>query len=204
MTGLEALLGHPQADHLARSLAERPGATLLAQGEEQRRAAVAVILRAAQGPEGDLELLMIKRSECDGDPWSGHVALPGGREEPGDRDLEATALRETWEETGVDIRANGRVLGALDDLGPRSQTLPPLTVRPFVAIVASDVILAESPEVAEAFWVPLAELKRPAQWVEATVFVRGEDRIVASFRHGAHTVWGMTERILRELLARLD
>ena len=55
-------------------------------------AAVAAILR--QAPSG-LEVLFIKRAERDGDPWSGHMAFPGGRREPHDSDLYSTALRET-------------------------------------------------------------------------------------------------------------
>src|SRR4051812_3842337 len=57
-----------------------------------RRAAVAAILRdAAEGPE----ILFIRRAEHPQDPWSGHMAFPGGREEPGDADLLETAIRET-------------------------------------------------------------------------------------------------------------
>src|ERR1700680_3050243 len=79
------------------------------------RAAVALVLR--QGARG-LEILLIKRAEHMDDPWSGHVALPGGREEPADASLQETAVRETLEETGIDLARDGEVLGALDDLRP--------------------------------------------------------------------------------------
>jgi len=105
---------------------------------------------------------MIKRAEAEGDPWSGHVACPGGRMEPGDHDLEQTAIRETWEETGVDLARDGQVLGALDDISPRTPTLPPIIVRPFVAVVKPDLEIVQSSEVAEAFWVPLAALRQRA------------------------------------------
>jgi hypothetical protein len=70
-----------------------------------------------------------------GDPWSGHVAFPGGRAEPGDASPWHTAARETWEETGLDLLAAGRLLGTLDELYPRTPVLPPVVVRPHVAVV---------------------------------------------------------------------
>ena len=51
------------------------------------------LVLAAGGFDGEPELLMIKRAEAEGDPWSGHIACPGGRMEPGDRDLAVTAVR---------------------------------------------------------------------------------------------------------------
>jgi 8-oxo-dGTP pyrophosphatase MutT (NUDIX family) len=148
---------------------------------------------------------MIKRAEHEGDPWSGHVALPGGRMEPRDRDLEQTAIRETWEETGVDIGRDGYVLGPLDDLAPRTPVLPPLVIRPFVAVVPANVAIVANPEVADAFWVPLSALRERASWGLGLVDIRGVGaRQVDTFRHGEHTVWGLTERVLRDLMSRLE
>lgn len=167
-----------------------------------RLAAVLAVFRIAD--DGELELLFIKRAEYEGDPWSGHVALPGGRMERQDASLEDTAVRETIEELGVDLRAHGRVLGALDDLRPRSPSLPSVCVRPYVAVLERDVPLVPSHEVAAAFWVPLRALLDPATTVEATVVVHGGELVVPSYRFGDYTIWGMTERILRGLLARLE
>jgi 8-oxo-dGTP pyrophosphatase MutT (NUDIX family) len=201
MRELEArLLAHPEVGRLAEALEARPGA-IAVPDVELREAAVALVLR--EGPDDQLEALMIKRADAPGDPWSGHVALPGGRREPDDVDLERTAVRETWEETGVDIGRDGVVLGTLDDLWPRTPLLPPVIVRPFVAVVMPHVAIVPSAEVADAFWVPLADLRRTDAWVEDTVVVRGENRTVTAFRHGAYTVWGMTERILRQFLTYL-
>jgi 8-oxo-dGTP pyrophosphatase MutT (NUDIX family) len=147
---------------------------------------------------------MIKRAEHESDPWSGHVACPGGRKEPGDRDLEQTAIRETWEETGVDLGRAGRILGTLDDLSPRTPVLPPIVIRPFVAAVPARVELIQSPEVAAAFWVPLTALRTTASWGTGTVTVRGVQRTVPTFTHGEYLVWGLTERVLKQLLARLS
>jgi ADP-ribose pyrophosphatase YjhB (NUDIX family) len=94
-----------------------------------RRAAVALVLRG--GTEGP-ELLVIKRSEAERDHWSGHLALPGGRAEPEDESLLATALRETFEEVGIDLRAGGEVLARLGTVKPQSPYVPRISVTPFV------------------------------------------------------------------------
>ena len=195
-----ALLNHPVVHRLARALSEHRPAQLETE-EPLRRAAVALILRDGGG--GALELLMIKRAAFEGDPWSGHVALPGGRQEPGDASLEATAIRETWEETGIDLARDGCVIGRLDDLQPRTPRLPPLVITPFLAVLARDVPIVLSPEVAEAFWVPLAALQDPSASREIVLELTGGPRTVPSFQHEGYTIWGLTERILRQFLALL-
>lgn len=197
---LDRLAAHPPIVRLVRSLAERPGRAANASGDV-RRAAILLALR--MGAAGEPEVLMIKRADAERDPWSGHVALPGGRMEPGDRDLAVTAVRETWEETGVDVARDGRLLGFLDDVMPRSPTLTPLVIRPYVALVRSDVAIVPSEEVATAFWVPLSALRTADAWGTGNVRVRDGERRVSVFRHGPYTVWGLTERVLRQFLAYL-
>jgi 8-oxo-dGTP pyrophosphatase MutT (NUDIX family) len=192
------LLKHPQLQHLARVLRERRPVQVELE-EPLRRAAVALILRGRG--QGALELLMIKRAAFEGDPWSGHVALPGGRQEPGDASLEGTAIRETWEETGIDLARDGCVIGQLDDLQPRTPRLPPLVITPFVAVLGHDVPIVLSPEVAEAFWVPLSALQDPNASREIVLELTGGPRTVPSFQHQGYTIWGLTERILRQFLA---
>lgn len=196
----DALVDHPTFRRLARALAERPGALAPDDGQP-RRAAVAIVLRRGAGDQ--VELLLIKRSDRDGDPWSGHVALPGGRREPADATLQDTAVRETREETGIDLARDGRVLGTLDELRPRSAVLPSVIVTPFVAVVPADVAVEPNAEVAAAFWVPLALLTDPSVAVESEVTTRGTTWRVPSYTLGVHVVWGMTERILHNLLALL-
>jgi len=198
---LEALLAHPDLVRLARALRETPGKEIR-EDAPTSWAAIALILR--MGAVHEPELLMIKRADAVNDPWSGHVACPGGRKEPGDRDLEETAIRETWEETGIDLRAVGRVLGTLDDVSPRTPMLPPIVIRPFVAAVPSTVETVQSPEVASAFWVPLSALRERAAWGLGLVRVRNLEREERTFRHGEHVVWGLTERVLRQLLERME
>jgi 8-oxo-dGTP pyrophosphatase MutT (NUDIX family) len=194
---LDRLEQHPIIQRLARSLADRPGA-LVDVPVHTRRAAILLTLRARE--DGEPEMLMIKRSDFEGDPWSGHIACPGGRMEPHDCDLAATAVRETCEETGIDVAADGRLLGHLDELSPRSPHLPALVIRPYVALVRGDVLITPSREVAEAFWVPLSALRTADAWGTDIVHVRGRDRTVSVFRHGRFTVWGLTERVLRQFM----
>ena len=192
------LVDHPTFRRLSHALATRP--PLLAPDDgAPRRAAVAIVLRRTA--DDVVELLLIKRSEREDDPWSGHVALPGGRRDPSDVTLQDTAIRETREETGIDVTRDGIVLGMLDELRPRSPTLPPIIVTPFVAIVRHDVTIETSDEVAVAFWVALASLEDPSLTVESEVSARGSTWRVPSYLLGGHIVWGMTERILRNLQA---
>jgi 8-oxo-dGTP pyrophosphatase MutT (NUDIX family) len=170
--------------------------------EEGRRAAVALIFRA--GERGAPELLFIKRADYPADPWSGQVAFPGGREEAGDANLSDTALRETREETGIDLRNDGTVIGTLDDLRPQTAALPAIIVRPYVVVLNREDSLLLSDEVALAFWVPLAELRQGGSWRDTSVYARGIQLSARAFHHEGHVIWGMTERILAQLLALLE
>ena len=196
----DRLLARPEIARLARSLREKPG-TQLALDDPMRRAAVALIIRdVADGPT----VLMIQRATFAGDPWSGQIALPGGRRETGDASLEDTAIRETREETGVDLAAHGRILGRLDELQPSTPVLPAIAIAPYVALYAGDATLALSDEVHDAFWVPMAELTDSANWSDVELEIRGARRTFPAFRHGEHIVWGLTERILSQFRARLE
>lgn len=160
-------------------------------------AAVAIVLR--DGDDG-LEALFIHRAERAGDTWSGQIAFPGGRRDPDDADLRATALRETREEIGVDLAA-AEFLGTLDDLHPRTPVLPPVVVRPFVFGLIDRPAVALSAEVQAAFWVPFRSLLAPGVRQEITIYHPGmPPRTLPSYVIGKHTIWGMSERILTPLV----
>ena len=164
----------------------------VADAPDARPAAVALVL--LEGPQG-LEILLIRRAERADDPWSGQIALPGGRYDVGDRDLFATAVRETREETGVDLSAAER-LGVLDDLHPRTPTLPPVVVRPFVFALTRRAGLVPSDEVQRAFWLPLGRLSDPGVRRAVTLTLHGAVRTFPAYLVDDELIWGLTERIL--------
>jgi len=186
---------HPVVVRLARSLAAREA--LVAERDEPfREAAVSLVLRPRD--DEDAELLLIRRATREGDPWSGQIGLPGGNRSMRDRSLDETAVRETAEELGLDLREFGLPLGALDELRPRIPTLPPIIVRPFAWVVETARLapLVMSDEVAEYRWIPLAELFAESTRVQVAVEVRNVRRRVEALQVGDFTIWGMTERIL--------
>jgi 8-oxo-dGTP pyrophosphatase MutT (NUDIX family) len=158
-------------------------------------AAVALVLLDSVPAGTGLEILLIRRAERAGDPWSGQIAFPGGRYERGDPDLLATAIRETREETGVDL-AQAERLGSLDDLYPRTPTLPPVVVRPFVFALDRRPGLVPSTEVEHAFWLPFVRLDEPGVRREITLTLRGVERTFPAYLVDDEVIWGMTERIL--------
>jgi 8-oxo-dGTP pyrophosphatase MutT (NUDIX family) len=162
-------------------------------------AAVAIALLPG---EHGLEALFIERAERANDPWSRQIAFPGGRRDARDTDLLDTAVRETWEETGVELN-RAQMLGSLDDLHPRTPVLPPVVVRPFVFGLGSRPAIVSSVEVQEAFWIPLARLRAPGTYREVTVTPRGLTLTVPAYVIGERVIWGMTERIVTPMLALL-
>lgn len=197
---LDALLAHPDVARLAHALALSPGRAV---ADEPGRKWAAIALTFRMGDAGDPELLMIKRAEHVGDPWSGHVAVPGGRMDPEDTDLAQTAIRETLEETGIDLARAGRILGTLDDVAPRTPYLPPISIRPFVVAAGGALTITPSAEVAGFFWVPLAAIRDDRAWGTSSVLVRGEPRDELTFTYRGHVVWGLTHRVLRQLVSLL-
>jgi 8-oxo-dGTP pyrophosphatase MutT (NUDIX family) len=186
----------PRLDALRKRLAAHRPVT---GGEDQSLlwAAVAVIL--VPSPDA---VLLIRRAERAGDPWSGHMALPGGRSDEADADLLATAIRETAEEVGLTL-APADLLGSLDDVVPRTRVLPPIAVRPYVFSLPERPPLEPNPEVAGTRWVLLDHLLHPETYHSARLDIQGEPRDVPAYRLDEAIVWGMTERILTALLFQL-
>jgi 8-oxo-dGTP pyrophosphatase MutT (NUDIX family) len=156
---------------------------------------VAVIL----APDPDT-ILLIRRAERTGDPWSGHIALPGGRREPADPDLVATAIRETQEELGIELTRED-LAGSLEDVVPRTPVLPPIAVRPYVFILPAPPAINPNAEVASAHWVIIDHLLRPETHHPVRLEISGQSRQVQAYQLEDGIVWGMTERILTGLIS---
>ena len=160
-------------------------------------AAVSVVVRA----RADLDFLLIKRAHSELDPWSGHMALPGGRWDPTDTSLIHTARRETLEETGVDLQRIGSPLGRLDDVATTSPLLPKLRIAAFVFGVPGDVeATVASDEVEQVHWVPLDTLRAPGTGTSVEMTLPGGQRVFPSYHVAGEHVWGLTHRILTHLL----
>ena len=149
-------------------------------------------------PDPD-SILLIRRAERAGDPWSGQIGLPGGRRSSKDADLVETAIREAAEEVGIDLTPAQR-LGALSDVVPRTPVLPPIAVSPFVFALPTRARIRPNAEVASANWIEVAHLSRPDVRRSTTVTIRGEPIVVPAFMLDDLIVWGMTERILDSFL----
>lgn len=177
----------------------RHHAPIVANEPNFARAAVAVVLRDT---DDGAEFVVIHRAHRAGDPWSGHMALPGGRQQASDTDLFATAVRETREEIGVDLQHHGEGLGHLDDVRAVGRGRPlDLIIRPFVCALSEPVTLTlNHSEVQSALWMPLASLHRHE--IRGTYRHRlfGEDMEHPAFLYQGHTIWGLTHRILTGLL----
>jgi 8-oxo-dGTP pyrophosphatase MutT (NUDIX family) len=164
------------------------------------QAAVALIVRGRD----ELDVLLIKRARHERDPWSGHMALPGGRRDPSDVSLVETAIRETREETGVDLDRHGVHLGRLGGVAPQSVQLPRLTISPFVFGVPHDTpAQVASPEVDAVHWVPLEVLRAPSTRAEVEIPLPGGARTFPCLRVADEVVWGLTYSILGDFLGRL-
>ena len=163
--------------------------------EGYTEAAVAVILRAST----ELEVLLIKRAESERDPWSGHVALPGGRRDPEDANLTRTAIRETSEETGVELSSSGWPMGRLAQVAPSHPTLPPIAITPYVFGVPPEIkASAASPEVDRVLWVTLPVLFDPRTRGTTTIQLPAGPADFPCYWVDGHAIWGLTFRILSE------
>jgi 8-oxo-dGTP pyrophosphatase MutT (NUDIX family) len=166
-----------------------------------RWAAVAAVLRQLGG---ETEVLLIRRAELEGDPWSGQMAFPGGQAEPGDESLLETARRETREEVGLDLEWSCDLIGRLDDIQATARgRLTSLGIAPFVFELRGEPRLRLGPEAAEAIWAPLGAMSSGAIDTVKQYWVDGILLELPAYDVDGHVVWGITFRILQDLFARL-
>ena len=175
---------------------------LLDPDDRTRQAAVAVILRPR--PD-DTDILFIKRAEKQGDPWSGHMAVPGGHREEADADLRAAAERETLEEIGLDL-GPADYLGALDhqQAMPRGRMLNML-IAPHVFALDGDPVFEPNFEVQEVVWTSLGRLVSNRCHDTETRPMAGTPTVFNGYRlERGHFVWGLTYRMLKSFFSVID
>ena len=186
----------PSLDEIRRTLATHAADTIDA--EAAVRAAVAMVLREGSGGP---EVLFIERASRAGDPWSGHMAFPGGRVEPADAHAREAAEREALEEVGLRL-AEAEHLGRLDDKWGNPLSRPELVISAYVYRAAASTRLVTNDEVRSAFWFPVLELPDPGRRVTHALRGRPFPGILVG-EPDRHVVWGLTYSFLESFFSTL-
>jgi 8-oxo-dGTP pyrophosphatase MutT (NUDIX family) len=161
-------------------------------------AAVMLILKEERD---EYSILLIRRSEFSEDVFSGDMALPGGKMKEEDENKLRTAVRETFEETGIDLDKDGRIIGELDDCYPVNPRANHYIVTPFVSLLTGFTGVNPNEEVAEALWIPLLDLK-DERTLEIRIIEKNNIRVKDYLFHYRHyVIWGMTARILYKFIS---
>jgi len=161
--------------------------------EQGANAAVAVLLRQ---DKGDFGVFFVKRVENVADPWSGQMAFPGGKRDEKDVNLMQTVVRETVEETGINLLEGCRFLGVLTAV--RSMPRPDLRILPFVVLAEYEPrVRLNRKELEDFYWIPFREL------VQSKTFVKFDFGEFPAYSVRNEVIWGLTYRILKNFFAVL-
>ncbi|MCW4015480.1 MAG: CoA pyrophosphatase [Candidatus Bathyarchaeota archaeon] len=172
-------------DHLAK--------TLKSTCSVNAKAAVVALLKES---DSGVQVLFVKRAENPNDTWSGQTALPGGKRDSNDKDLQATAVRETLEETGINLLDGCRFLGTMEPV--RSIQKPDMKILPFVILQEKEQAINLNEELSEYFWMPIAEL------VHSKGNVKFNLKEYPAYLIENKSIWGLTYNIVHNLLALLN
>lgn len=167
-----------------------------------RRAGVALILRSFGG---ELNILFIRRALREDDPWSGHIAFPGGHHERSDTDLMSTVIRETYEEVGVVLSRSECVCQLPFEKPYTSDQRSDLVVLPYVFVLTHDPNVQLNHEVSEVIWAPLEQLVSGELLTHETVHFNENEYRLPGFRlKKKHFVWGLTFRVLHRFFTIIN
>ncbi len=195
----DLMSGEPTLDRIRQALSREAGRRTPA--HDDPTAAVAAVLRDGSG---GLDLLFIQRAENPRDPWSGHMAWPGGHVDDVDDDPLAAAVRETREELQLDLERDGELLGSLPVVRTHLRRGPgPRHVAPFVFALQRESALVPNAEVQEAVWVPLrffGDRRNRGRFIWTG---RGVPLALPCYRFGDRLIWGLTLYMLDHLLKRV-
>jgi len=162
-----------------------------------------ILLIAEHGISGDSSapaLLLMRRAERKGDPWSGHVSFPGGRVDPTDASTRDAALRELQEETGISAATELVPIGRLSDLLTREHGRHrPMVVSPYVYRTPRTLVLAPSREAAKLWWEPMANLVAPERRKRMVWRLAGIPLRVSAIDVDDARLWGLSLMMVDEL-----
>jgi 8-oxo-dGTP pyrophosphatase MutT (NUDIX family) len=163
------------------------------------RASVAIILR--KNKTCGFDILLIKRAERSGDPWSGDMAFPGGKMDSTDQNIYHTALRELQEEIGLEARYL-KQLGRLSDQITKTHSgLRPMIISAFIFELSKQADFVLNHEVAEIVWIPLTHFSTSTNRKQMVWKVKGLKINLPCYWFNNKRVWGLTLRMLDELVA---
>lgn len=160
--------------------------------EHMKHAAVSIVLA---GGADDLSICFIKRASHPLDPWSGQMALPGGRASAEDPSLRAVAVRETFEEVGLSLR-DEHVIGGLSEMQigrHRRRNLGVLSPFVFYMPGPPAPFVLDAAEVAAAFWIPVTHLWNPASMDT----IEYEGTHWPGIGYAGEIIWGLTLRVMQ-------
>jgi len=185
-------------ENLKKLLSSRDVNEIFREGDFVHASVMMILKESGQG----YSLLFIKRPESERDPFSGHMAFPGGRMDSADNSKLETAIRETYEEVGIDINSSGRILGSLDDVNPNNPRARNYIVTPYLSVLNEEVtIKPDSNEVERTLWVPMHHLVDDRN-LEVRIRERdGTEVKDYAYQYEQYLIWGMTGRILHQFLS---
>jgi 8-oxo-dGTP pyrophosphatase MutT (NUDIX family) len=184
----------PTLDLIRNSLARHSPETLEI---EARRAAVAMILRNFGA---ETEMLMVRRAEHDGDPWSGDLGFPGGKVDFDDISAQSAAERETLEEVGLRLTGDA-CLGQLDDI---SGAYIPVNIACFVYHLEQPPELDLNHEITRYWWIPLTRFFEPERHRYVTFTYRNKHRprpVIDLVEPEFPFLWGITYRLVDQFFS---
>jgi len=163
-------------------------------GTETAEAAVALLLKPANNR---LSVLFVKRANSPNDPWSGQTALPGGKREPNDKNLKQTVIRETLEETNINLEHRCRFLGTIRI--QQSNRMLKMRILPFVILLEYEPTVKLNENELEGFaWISLREL---AEHRGTAKSIHGKS---PAYNIDGHVIWGLTYRLVEDFLDIID
>ena len=183
---------------LEKLLSQRSSKEIIREGDFVHASVMMILKESGQ----NYSMLFIKRPESEKDPFSGHMAFPGGRMEKDDSSKLQTAIRETYEEVGINITQSARIIGTLHDVNPNNPRARNYVVTPYLSVLNEEVrIIPEAKEVETTLWVPMRHLVDDRN---KEIRIRERDgRLVEDYAYNyeQYLIWGMTGRILHQFLS---